>query len=372
MPLEGPGWAIMGFGLPTSAALNSTANTWVVCYDPTGVEIFVQEMPYSTTAWPTLNALGCVKLPAGMSNLTAQYRRADTGSTRAAGLTYFAGVVVPDAEGVMVRRTTSQAVAANTPVNVSFDVETEDDAGFYFSGTPDQCVVPSGKAGWYVISGWTRWATQTSSNRRCHITVNGTTVSGLSASGLASVKALTVPAVVYLNVGDVVRLMGYSGAAATITSACLRMVRVPTSYAARVESSSNQNVAQTSGLVTLTYNTEVRDDGGLVNLGVNNTKFVIPVGGAGWYVVVAGCYMTGGGQSASRAWYVRRNNGADEGSIHAQLCASSHPDPVGYAADIDYYEEGDEIQQMVANYSNGTTATAQGGTIYLAAIRIRT
>lgn len=55
-----------------------------------------------------------------------------------------------------VRRNANQAAATGAWTALSWDVEEDDDGGFYAGGAPTRLTIPA--TGWYALYGWLAWA----------------------------------------------------------------------------------------------------------------------------------------------------------------------------------------------------------------------
>jgi hypothetical protein len=134
--------------------------------------------------------------------------------------------------GVMVKSTTNQTVAANTTVAFTFTTVVRDSSTFANLGAnSDRVTVPSGRDGWYVVTGLATITNTFYSATQTHLflTINGVTTYDINVSNSNTFQpALGISVVVYLNAADYVGLATYqnSSGSQTYNPATLSMVRV--------------------------------------------------------------------------------------------------------------------------------------------------
>jgi hypothetical protein len=114
--------------------------------------------------------------------------------------------------GATVRRTTTQSVANNTLVAISFDTEDFDDGGVADLGTnATRLTVPTGEGGWYVVEAGCEFAADSTGSRDIGLRVNGTnykTFKRDDAVGAASANSgLETARIIKLAAGDYVEAM---------------------------------------------------------------------------------------------------------------------------------------------------------------------
>jgi hypothetical protein len=132
----------------------------------------------------------------------------------------------------MVKSTTNQTVAANTTVAFTFTTVVRDSSTFANLGAnSDRVTVPSGRDGWYVVTGLATITNTFYSATQTHLflTINGVTTYDINVSNSNTFQpALGISVVVYLNAADYVGLATYqnSSGSQTYNPATLSMVRV--------------------------------------------------------------------------------------------------------------------------------------------------
>lgn len=128
----------------------------------------------------------------------------------------------------------------------------------------------------------------------------------------------------------------------------------PVDDGALLRNSGTQTIA-TSTDTPVVFNTEVRDDGGYADLGVNTSRLTIPTGKAGWYVIAGVIYW----DASTAGFRVLRlcKNGANEAT---EICADVRTDSGGYVQQnvsaVVYLAAGDYVQ-LVAWHNSGSNRT---------------
>jgi hypothetical protein len=121
----------------------------------------------------------------------------------------------PVNDGASVTRATSQAIAAFTSTAISWSSATRDDGGYWAAGSPTRFTVPN--SGWYVLSGYIRWASTATGQRSVWWRANGSTnLSGTDAPALVATMSGRAHCLAYLTAGDYVELMVRQGSAGSI------------------------------------------------------------------------------------------------------------------------------------------------------------
>jgi hypothetical protein len=122
----------------------------------------------------------------------------------AAGQTFSGCLIYPST-------TRNNYLSANTTTTITFDSELFDTDGFHSTSTnTNRITVPSGKAGYYAVSGCVMTTTNTDANS-LGIYKNGTRFFSHDYTGNGGNEAVFVNGMLNLSVGDYVDLRFYSG-----------------------------------------------------------------------------------------------------------------------------------------------------------------
>lgn len=267
--------------------------------------------------------------------------------------------------GALLLKSTTTAPTINATTTMSWDTELDDDGGFFTSGAPTIFTVP--EDGWYFASfdhvvdaGASSWGLESK------IVHDG--VSGVGDSGSYWRSVLTT-----VDQGRCVFALDRFVAGGTLTAQLIRsntgsgtptIEANPTFNIVRCYSSpvlgavvtrvTNLSVGAATD-VTVTFTAEALDDGGMFDLAGAPTKLIVPVGGAGWYAILANCRWASSGTASHRTVYLRVNgvnvslNQLVVGALtqtHALQCFG-----------LWYLEEGDEVTYIVRT-GTATTITA--------------
>lgn len=239
------------------------------------------------------------------------------------------------AEGCMLRRlANAQTVANSTWIAVTWDTEVQDDEGYFSVAANDRVTIPV--SGWYACNGSVAWDSTTTGSRLIAVLVNGDSSNQFGRAQYVSTSSgfMTATAFIYLTAGQYVQLAVFQDSGGTRTLSItngapkfsiVRIAGFPRGTGGTADNVSFDDTnaalggtniqdtldiladqlrtsgghvrasgayvyrgatAQTISNITttaLTFDTEVRDDEGYVNLGANNDRFVIPV--TGWYAL---------------------------------------------------------------------------------------
>jgi len=133
--------------------------------------------------------------------------------------------------GVMVKRTTNQAVASATAVVLSFDTDVQDVYGMWSSGSPTNLVAPI--QGWYEVGINVTWAATSGGGGPPEVRFiqNGTAVivasTGLQNDGTHATQQ-NHDTKLYCLAGDIITIsvLQRTGASLNVTGAVATLVRI--------------------------------------------------------------------------------------------------------------------------------------------------
>lgn len=195
--------------------------------------------------------------------------------------------------GVRALRGTAQSIVTSTWDDVDFtSADTFDTDVFHDTGVnPERVTIPAGLAGKYLILGFTYWAANATGVRYISITKNGTRQGDYPLDAVNTVNSPnTQTEVMELVAGDYIGLQvhqtsgGNLDVSGRLTLIKLDAGRVGTGIGARVTNSGN--VSGTDATYTsMTFDTEVFDTDGFHSTSSNTSRFTIPAGLGGTYLV---------------------------------------------------------------------------------------
>lgn len=133
--------------------------------------------------------------------------------------------------GVMVKRTTNQAVATASTVTLSFDTDVQDVYGMWALASPTQLVAPVG--GWYDVGVQVTWAATSGGGGPFEVRfVQNGTAQVVASTGIQSDGTHATQqqhsCKLYCSVGDVITItvLQRTGASLNVTGATATLVRV--------------------------------------------------------------------------------------------------------------------------------------------------
>jgi len=148
-------------------------------------------------------------------------------SAEATGLKWAAPAGGSSFVGVMTYNAypTTQSISANTATSVNFGNESFDTDGFHStSSNTSRLTVPSGKAGYYLITGSVQYEAGGSQSKQAFIRKNGTAINngtdmdGSDGSSSIGYKGSRITTIANLAVGDYVEFAVFSDTATTVTN----------------------------------------------------------------------------------------------------------------------------------------------------------
>lgn len=257
--------------------------------------------------------------------------------------------------GASLKFNADKAVTINVPW--VWDATEWDTDSYWNVSTPSRLTIPAGKAGKYLVLASS--APTAANDYGIELLKNGTVVN--SSYGNGAYQQYMSSVMLDLAEGDYIQLQTpNTGFTALATRTRLQLFYLntgslgsanPLNDGAELTSTVAQSIgnALSSPKVSLTFDTEVRDDGGYANLGTNNDRFTIT--NPGWYIVTGAVQWdspTTGSYRALEIW----KNGTTFLANH-----TDNPDGVGYIANVvsavHYFSAGDYVQLRVYQDSGG-------------------
>lgn len=266
--------------------------------------------------------------------------------------------------GAMLTDSTSTSLTQGSDTTINWDTEVADWGGFFSAGAPTVFTMP--EAGYYVASfnhvmdlGAANWYSNS------YISCSSTAESGITASAFAERIVLTsvdLPrSCGYLDrlaAGDtlvaVTNWFTGSGSRTMEAGAKFNVARIY-SYPALggvARRSSSQSIA-TATDTAVQFGSEDLDDGGLIDLATHNTRFTIPTGGAGWYVIVASIRWPTTATVISRRTSIGKNGGTPYVGARSYVSGPASGTSSGSVATIDYLNDADYIELIARQTSGG-------------------
>ena len=140
-------------------------------------------------------------------------------STASTGLKWASAASTPSFAGAYVTNSTNTTVANNTLTTLAFNTETYDTNTYHDTSTNNsRMTVPSGKAGYYLITANGQWDLNAVGRRELYIHKNGASVGGQEVTASASAYPTNSPSLVLsLAVGDYIEIKLYQGSGGNIT-----------------------------------------------------------------------------------------------------------------------------------------------------------
>ena len=233
--------------------------------------------------------------------------------------------------GAMVTDSATTTCANNTTTVPNFDTETRDDGGF-FTAPGTLLTVPTGSGGWYFATFNCVFDLAASNYYAAdHMILTGT-VSGLTFSGLVERPVLTTVdqprscgTLDKFAAGGTFNMLltrNTSGPAGTITIEAGSTFNVARAYSsAAIGAVTDANFANISAATDhpVSYNTTLINEGGLYNSGASTTRFTVPSGGDGWYLILGSMRWDSSGTASHRTSWIRK------GGTTPFLSISSYP-----------------------------------------------
>jgi hypothetical protein len=205
--------------------------------------------------------------------------------------------------GAMARRTTTQSINTATTTTITFDEELLDDGGMFSTGSGDRITIPTGGAGWYIIVGRIRWpSTSAQNNRSQYIEKNSSgaryvAMRSYCSGPVAGSLCATVAAIEYLADADYVRLLCRQASGSPVSTPAngpiLSVVRsnLTNQHGCILEHRGTSQTVNAGSDVLITFDTEVRDDGGMADLGTSSSRIYAQVDG--YYAIVGHIQFAG-------------------------------------------------------------------------------
>ena len=133
-------------------------------------------------------------------------------ATPAAATPSFAGCVLTNSANI--------SLANNTTVTLTWDTEVFDVGGYHSTSTnTSRITIPSGKAGKYLVSGLTRYSSNSGGRRIVQITKNGANAWDFESCDPGSTDlGLQGIAIIDLAVGDYVEMTAWQNSGTTLTA----------------------------------------------------------------------------------------------------------------------------------------------------------
>lgn len=118
-------------------------------------------------------------------------------------------------------QTTTQSIATATGTAITFDTTTADTYGGHSNSTNNTRYTAQ-VAGWYWVYGTVCWSNVSGGNRNTTINKNGSQVpqfgSAVPAAGTTVFPAVDAAALVQLNAGDYVEIIGYQDSGGSVST----------------------------------------------------------------------------------------------------------------------------------------------------------
>jgi len=193
------------------------------------------------------------------------------------------------AMGGVARRSSSQSISTATDTAVQFVTEYLDDGGLIDLATQNaRFTVPTDGAGWYIIAGFVRWpSTASVIGRRTIIGKNGATpyigVRSFVSGPVTGTNGGAVATIEYLNDADYIQLIARqtSGSSISLSEATMSVARVstPDTVGGAMRYDGSAQTVNSGSDVLITFDTVLREDGYLIDLGSSSSKIYAPVDG---------------------------------------------------------------------------------------------
>ena len=139
-------------------------------------------------------------------------------STAATGLVWATPTAGSSFSGAYVTNSTNTTVANNTLTTLAFNTETYDTNTFHDNSTNNsRMTVPSGKAGYYLVTAYGQWDVNAVGRRELYLHKNGSSVAGQEVTASASAyptNSLATP--ILLAVGDYLEVKLYQGSGGNV------------------------------------------------------------------------------------------------------------------------------------------------------------
>jgi hypothetical protein len=251
-----------------------------------------------------------------------------------------------------------------TPTPLTYTTGYRDDGGFWSGTATTNFVVPSGAAGWYVMSGWYRLLDPPSGfgGARSYWVINSdpNMLGGSSTPCDNGSKSPPAVAVYYLNDGDSLQFFADQNVGSTRTTERQRvaLTRVATTNGVSVSRTTSQSVVMLT-TDAISFDTEVRDDLGAWTIS-DPTKLTVPSGGTGWYIICGTLWCSA--LSSGDREVILVANGTTDLAWMQQWTPSYHNDPRLCVGTIYYLTEGEYIEMRLRNGSPGSSVSTQGYT----------
>jgi hypothetical protein len=276
-----------------------------------------------------------------------------------------ARVVSTPVVGAVVQRAAAQSVGTATDQVITFDTELLDDGAMYDAGTPTRLTCPTGGAGWYVFTGHVRWpATVTATVRDLRVLKNGASTDGYAArkTYIAGIVNTTSGSqcvgVEYLADGDYLELYCRqpTGSSVNTSNALLSACRVGiTDRGAAVRHAGMAQTVNAGGDVVITFDTEVRDDGAMVDLGTSSSKITAPADG--YYAVAASVNLVVAG-STTNSYVFLRVDGTTEIARDGSHSIANGNNMGSNPFAVVYLTAGQYVEVLARLANNGVTGTS--------------
>ncbi len=139
-------------------------------------------------------------------------------SAEATGLKWTTPVTATTFVGAYVTNSTNTTISNNTLTTLAFNTETYDTNIFHDNSTNNsRLTVPSGKAGYYLVTAGGQWDANATGRREMYLHKNGTSYIAnevTPGSSTYPINALSVP--IYLAVGDYLEIKLYQSSGGNI------------------------------------------------------------------------------------------------------------------------------------------------------------
>jgi hypothetical protein len=197
--------------------------------------------------------------------------------------------------GARVYKAAVQSIPNGVTTTLTFDSERFDTDGFHStSSNTERLTIPAGMGGLYMMGGYINFASDNDGVRFSYIAVTGTAASQVAFNSSESVQGdvtrHTPVGMAQLSAGDYVEFKAYHTAGANLDVSAefwvakLDAGRVGSGVGARAYKTSGQSITSGS-LQALTFDLERYDTDGFHDTSSNTSRFTIPSGMGGKYLI---------------------------------------------------------------------------------------